>query len=178
MTDLLKKPGVNFFLIGFMGSGKTHWGKIWALKNQLEFLDLDHLVEEKEGKTIAEIFETSGEDHFRKIEAAALKSCAGLQNTIIACGGGTPCFFDNMQWMNANGTTTYIDCTPAEILQRILPEKDQRPLLKKLNESELFSFIEKKLEERVPVYTQAKITVMSDELTENSFAGIISPIIA
>jgi shikimate kinase len=171
-------PGGNFFLIGFMGSGKTHWGNKWAAANQLSFVDLDEIIEEKAKKNIAEIFETRGEGYFREIEAEALRTCAGLQNTIVACGGGTPCFFENMPWMNDHGITIYIACAPAEILQRVLSEQEKRPLLKKLNQAELLFFIEQKLTERVPFYTQAKLTLQSSQLTENSFTGIISSIIS
>lgn len=166
----------NLFLIGFMGSGKSHWGKIWAEANQLAFLDLDTVIEENADKTVADIFELNGEDHFRILEADALRDCADLQNTIIACGGGTPCFHENMQWMNEHGTTIYIACTSSEILARVLLEKEKRPLLKKLNQAELLFFIEQKVKERVPFYTQARLTVQSGLLTDASFPEIISTI--
>jgi shikimate kinase len=166
----------NYFLIGFMGSGKSHWGKIWAEANQLSFVDLDAVIEEKAGKTVAAIFELNGEDHFRGLEAEALRACADLQNTIVACGGGTPCFHENMQWMNEHGATIYIACTATEILARVLQEKEKRPLLKKLNQAELLFFIEQKVKEREPFYTQANVTVQSGLLTENSFPEIISTI--
>ena len=179
MTDIVSSnnavpaaPGI-FFLIGFMGSGKSHWGKIWAEAEQYSFVDLDELIEQKEGKSIAGIFEYKGEDYFRKIEAAALRDCEGLQNTIIACGGGTPCFYDNMQWMNAQGTTIYIACTIAEILERVLADKEKRPLLKKRSDAELLFFIEQKLNERLPFYSLAQATVQSALLNASSFPGII-----
>ncbi len=181
MTDLnignlATKNNQLFFLIGFMGSGKTHWGKLWAATIKWSFVDLDELIEKKEGKTVADIFETRGEAYFRKIEGEALKTCAGLKNTIVACGGGTPCFSDNMQWMNAQGTTIYITCTIAEIMERVLAEKEKRPLLKKINPGELSFFVEQKLKEREPYYKQAMVKVQSGLLTECSFAGIISSI--
>ncbi len=171
----LKAKG-NFFLIGFMGSGKSHWGKIWSEANQFSFVDLDAVIEEKAGKTVAAIFELNGEDYFRGLETDALRTCAHLQNTIVACGGGTPCFNENMQWMNENGTTIYITCTSNEILARVLLEKEKRPLLKKLNQAELLFFIEQKVKEREPFYTQANLTVQSCLLTESSFPEIISTI--
>jgi shikimate kinase len=167
-----------YFLTGFMGSGKSHWGKIWAAGNQLSFLDLDEVIEAGEGATIAAIFETKGEDYFRNIEAAALRSCAGLENTIIACGGGTPCFHDNMRWMNAHGTTIYIACTSEEILDRVFLEKEKRPLLKKLSKAELLFFIEQKVKERESFYTKARYTVQSGVLTQYSFPEIISTILS
>ena len=168
--------GSNYFLIGFMGSGKSHWGRLWASANQLTFIDLDEVIEKNEQKSIAEIFDTNGEDYFRKLEAIALRKCGHLQNTLIACGGGTPCFFENMQWMNEHGITIYISSKPIEILDRVLAEKEKRPLLKKLNQAELLFYIEKKLKEREPFYSQAKVTVQSVGLNEDSFLSIVSSI--
>jgi shikimate kinase len=84
--------GGNIFLLGFMGSGKTHWGKKWAAVNGLHFIDLDEVIERKAQMTISKIFEASGEEHFRTLEAEALRECAGSRNTIIACGGRYPLF--------------------------------------------------------------------------------------
>ncbi|HEX2683637.1 MAG TPA: shikimate kinase, partial [Ferruginibacter sp.] len=98
----------KIFLVGFMGSGKTYWGRIWAQAYQLAFYDLDEVIEQDQGKTVAEIFKTYGEDRFRQIEAGTLRSFSEKNNCIVACGGGTPCFHDNMQWMNEQGTTVYL----------------------------------------------------------------------
>lgn len=169
-----QSSGNNIFLIGFMGSGKTHWGKIWAAANNFSFIDLDELIENAEGKTVAEIFEQHSEEYFRLLETKMLRRLINKQNTIIACGGGTPCFHDNMQWMNDQGTTVYISSTPNDILKRVLTEQDKRPLLKKLNQAELLFFIEQKLKEREPFYTQAKIILDDASIDENSFAQISS----
>jgi len=136
--------------------------------------DLDDEVEREANQTISEIFENSGEGRFRELETKALKSCAYLQNTIVACGGGTPCFFDNMQWMNEHGVTIYIEATPEEILNRLVSEQDKRPLVKKLNKIELLVFIEEKIKERAHVYLRAKRVLQAAQLTENSFKEIIS----
>jgi shikimate kinase len=168
--------GENVFLVGFMGSGKTHWGKIWAVNTMRSFIDLDEVIEKMAGKSIADIFEIKGEDYFRKLEADALRSCATVSNSIIACGGGTPCFYDNMKWMNEYGITIYLTCTPSEVLKRVELEQEKRPLVKKLNRAELLFFIEQKLKEREPVYTQAKFSVSSNQLTLDSFPGIINAI--
>lgn len=170
----MTKASVNspLFLIGFMGSGKTYWGNIWARQAGLDLYDLDEVIEKKEGKTIAAIFEKDGEDHFRKIETIALKEFAEKQNCIIACGGGTACFHDNMQWMNENGTTIYLSATPSYILSRVKEEKDKRPLINKHNEAELLFFIEQKLKEREPFYKQAKIILSVSELNENSLSTL------
>src|SRR5215204_3433376 len=120
--------GLNIFLLGFMGSGKTHWGRIWAETYELNFIDLDELIEKEQGTSVAHIFDTLGEEHFRLLERDALRSCEGLKNTIVACGGGTPCFFDNMAWMLAQGVTIYLGCEPSEILRRVSLEQEKRPL--------------------------------------------------
>ncbi len=162
-------PGGLVFLIGFMGSGKTHWGKIWAAKNGLNFYDLDEVIETKEGKTIATIFETKGEGYFRKIETAALHTLSEKQNCIIACGGGAACFNDNMQWMNENGTTVYLSATPQYIFNHVIDGQLKRPLIKKLNKAELLFFIEQKLKEREPFYKQAKIILQVNDINDDSF---------
>lgn len=167
-----RSSGGKIFLIGFMGSGKTYWGKIWAQQSGLAFYDLDEVIEKEQGKTIAAIFEKDGEDHFRKIETIALHSFAETENCIIACGGGTACFNDNMQWMNDNGRTIYLSATPQYIFDRVLDDKEKRPLIKKHNEAELFFFIEQKLKEREPFYNQAKIILPVNELNENSLQTI------
>jgi shikimate kinase len=150
---------MKIFLIGFMGSGKTHWGKLWAVKSGMQFVDLDEVIEQQEKKTITEIFEQNGEAYFRDAETETLKTFSRRSNCIIACGGGTPCFNNNMKWMNENGTTVYLSATPNDILKRVITEQDKRPLIKDFSPGELTSFIELKLKEREPFYMQAKITL-------------------
>lgn len=164
--------GVKIFLIGFMGSGKTYWGKIWAQKKGLDFYDLDEIIESKEGRSIAAIFEKEGEVYFRKKETEALHTLLEKNNCIIACGGGAACFNDNMQLMNENGITVYLSATPAYILSRVKEEKEKRPLINKLNEAELLFFIEQKLKEREPFYNQAQIILPVTELKEDSLSTL------
>lgn len=161
---------MKVFLVGFMGSGKTHWGSVWAKKDDLPFFDLDAIVEEQEKKTIAGIFELHGEGHFRDKETVALKAFAAISDGIVACGGGTPCFHDNMKWMNEHGTTVYLQSTAQDIFNRVLEEQDSRPLIKKLNEAELHFFIEQKLKERKPFYEMADIILNSKKLDELTFS--------
>jgi shikimate kinase len=163
---------MKIFLIGFMGSGKTHWGQIWAKDLNIDFFDLDKQIEGTEQKTVADIFEKKGEAYFREKEAAALRLFAQKDNCIIACGGGTPCFDDNMQWMNEQGTTIYLQANPKDILQRVLEEQDKRPLIKNLNEAELLFFIQKKLKEREPFYTQAKIILQTNVLFQHTLSTL------
>lgn len=165
---------MRIFLIGFMGSGKSYWGKLWAAANNLAFYDLDEVIEEEEQKSVLDIFEKKGEDYFRVKESTNLRTMSALDNCIIACGGGTACFYDNMDWMNENGFTIYLSATPNQLLETIMLEKDKRPLLKKINEAELLFFISQKLDERIPFYRQAKLTLHVEDLNEQSLKEIAS----
>ena len=156
-----------------MGSGKTYWGKIWAQKKGLDFYDLDEIIEEKEGRSIATIFEKEGEVYFRKTETEALHTFSEKDNCIIACGGGAACFNDNIRWMNENGTTVYLAASPQYILSRVKEEeKGKRPLINKLNEAELLFFIEQKLKERELFYKQAKIILSVANVNDDSISII------
>lgn len=157
-----------------MGSGKTHWGRIWAQQYGMEFFDLDEMIEQQEQKTVDAIFEQEGEDHFRKTESALLRTLFKKDHCIIAGGGGTPCFHNNMQWMNSNGTTIYLQATPEQLVERIEKEKDKRPLLKKLNQADLLSFIDDKLTEREPFYNSSQIIIPVDKLNTESLEKILN----
>lgn len=143
---------MRIYLIGFMGCGKTYVGKRLAKQMGMSFIDLDKYLEIKENRTIKTIFEEEGEDYFRQKEKACLREMAQFENTIIATGGGAPCFFDNGEWMKGDGITVYLQ-TPIEVIIKNLERQiDKRPLLKGLNEKELKIFIEKKLAEREVFY--------------------------
>jgi shikimate kinase len=164
--------GSKIFLIGFMGSGKTHWGRIWSQQYALGFFDLDEVIEQEQKRTIAEIFEKDGEAYFRDLETKALKTISKNNNCIIACGGGAPCFNNNLHWMNENGVSVYLSASAKYLYNRVIEEKDKRPVLKKISKSGLLLFIEKKLNEREPVYKQAHLILDAAELTAASFERI------
>lgn len=164
---------MQLFLIGFMGSGKTYWGKLWARQTGMAFYDLDEVIEQQEGTSIAELFETHGEAWFRQKETETLYQFAGKDNCIIACGGGTPCFNGNMQWMNAQGNTVYLLATTEQIVQRLQSETDKRPLVKGLQYAELYNFVEQKLYERTPIYNQAKNILPVAAITVNTITALI-----
>ncbi len=164
---------MRIFLLGFMGTGKSHWGQLWSLAHNVKFVDLDKEIEKESGLSVADIFEKKGEAYFRRAEAAALRSMITYENCIIACGGGAPCFMHNMNWMNDHGRTIFLSAKPAYLFQNIEKEKGKRPLLKDLNEAEMLFFIEQKLKERMPFYSQATVTVNAEELTEGSFEDIV-----
>ena len=155
----------GIFLIGFMGSGKTFWGSKWSQQYSFDFFDLDAVIEAEQKRTIASIFEKDGEPFFRETETAALQSFAQKENCIIACGGGTACFNDNMAWMNEHGLTVYLSASPQYIFDRVMDEQDKRPLINKLNKAELLFFIEQKLKERDFFYNQAQVILPVQQLT-------------
>lgn len=165
---------MKLFLLGFMGSGKSHWGRIWARIAGMPFYDLDEMIEKSEQLSIAGIFEEKGESRFRELEYAALRNFEVQHSGIIACGGGTPCFGENLSWMNANGITVYLEATPNQIHQRVLEEMTKRPLLKDVNPAELLFFIEQKLKEREPYYRRSQVTLNVSELNNNSILEIMS----
>lgn len=161
----MSKP---FFIIGFMGSGKTHWGKIWASKLNLPFYDLDEEVEKKFKMPVKEIFHRYGEAAFREEEAAQLHRFLSKDRFLLSCGGGAPCFYNNMQQMKSAGIVVYLQASAEAILERVEPEIEKRPLLKNLGKEERFSFIQRKLLEREPVYELAHVTLKVENLSENS----------
>jgi shikimate kinase len=167
---------MKIFLLGFMGSGKTHWGRIWSAAYQFSFVDLDHVIEKEKGKTIAKIFEEHGEDYFRKLETETLHSFHEHQNAIISCGGGTPCFNNNMQWMNEYGVTVYLKSTPKQLAMRLNNEQHKRPLLQNVDEHQLEDFIKEKLLQREPFYSEAQIILEAEEITKETFQRLLSTI--
>lgn len=164
---------MKIFLIGFMGCGKSTMGKKLAVKLGYEFIDLDHQIESSIGTTIAQYFSVHGEAAFRKLESEALKTFDYPSNAVIATGGGTPCFFDNMEWMNANGLSVYIEMPAAALARRLEGGKEKRPLLRDLNEKEMITFIENKLTEREVFYKRALVTVNGITLTADAMRAII-----
>lgn len=165
----------RIFLIGFMGTGKTHWGSLWAARHRYTFIDLDSEIEKAEQSSVIDIFEKRGEDYFRQKEAIMLRSMDQHEDTIIACGGGTPCFFDNITWMNNNGTTVLLSATSAFILKNILAQNGKRPLVKNLNEAELIFYIEQKLKERAAYYELAHVKLTAESITDTSIDQYIIP---
>lgn len=147
----------RIYIIGFMGSGKTTTGKKLAASLQWAFVDLDRKIEESSGKTISEIFSESGEEYFRKIENDQLQKLDIEEDTVISVGGGTPCFSDNMHFMNKTGIVVYLRMTPGQLESRLSPEPDRRPLLSDINENDRYRYISEKLSEREIYYNMAAV---------------------
>lgn len=146
---------MTLFLVGFMGSGKTTIGKKLAAKLGYGFIDLDAAIEHAEGMYIRDIIGAKGEPYFREVESKTLKQLE-LTDKVISTGGGTPCFFDNMEWMKANGKVVYVELDEAALFSRLKTTNlEHRPLLKGLNDEGLKEFIHTKLDERKEYYLQA-----------------------
>jgi len=156
----------KIFLIGMMGSGKSYWIQKMTKWNKCVGYDLDALIEMNEEKTIAEIFNEDGEDYFRKVEAKILRWFKEKKKFIIATGGGTPCFQENMHWMKKEGIVIWLDESVEVLVKRLSSEKQQRPLIAKLSDAEIAAYIEDKLVERHSFYSQANYRLTSDQINE------------
>jgi len=149
---------MRIFLIGFMGSGKTTYGRELAERSGKVFIDLDEVIEAEAGKKIPEIFATEGEERFRVLEHEALRRIlAATDEAVIAVGGGTPCYFNNMDLMNDAGTTVYLKHPPEALADYLEEEPGKRPLIAGMDKEELRTYIAGKLKEREPYYRQARI---------------------
>jgi len=162
------------FFTGFMGCGKTTWSRKLAAHLGYDFIDLDHLLEEQAGMTIAEYFASYGEEAFRILESEVLKQTAYSNNTVISTGGGLPCFFDNMNWMNAHGKTVYIKLSPKTLVDRLEKGKAKRPLLRDKHGDELLAFITEKLAEREDYYLQADYIADGISLSVEGLEALIN----
>jgi len=146
---------MKYFLVGFMGSGKSFVGEQLSKHLQLKFVDLDHHIEISENCSITDIFEKNGEKYFRKLEIEYFNQIIKHDDIIISTGGGTVIHNDIMNLINRNGTSFFLQCKTNIIFERIKKSKNIRPLLKKLNDSQILNFIEKKLSERTFYYEQS-----------------------
>ena len=148
---------MKYFIVGYMASGKSTFGKELAKDKGLPFLDLDESVEFREGRSISEIFAKEGEEYFRKREREILHEiCNGADEFVLATGGGTPCFFDNMDYMNQAGTTVFLNTSPLVIVDRLKRQRADRPLLAMYSDDELEFFVREHLESRLSFYLKAK----------------------
>lgn len=146
----------RIILIGYMGAGKTTIGKDLAKALGLPFYDLDWYIETRMRKKVSEIFAERGEEGFRKIEYNMLHEVAEFEDVVISCGGGTPCFFDNIDYMNAQGDVVYLKGTPEILYQHLQMGKGVRPLLAGKSKEELLDFITEQLAYREQFYMKAK----------------------
>ncbi|MET3880111.1 MULTISPECIES: shikimate kinase [Chitinophaga] len=160
---------MKIYLLGFMGAGKSYWGKQLADHWQLPYYDLDEVIVEAEEMAIADIFATKGEDYFREKESQLLRELSKQDNFLISCGGGTPCFQENMDFMNEHGTTVWINPSVETMVERLQRKKSKRPLIADLEDEDLVGFVEKKMAERLPFYQQSRHIITSDNISLDTF---------
>jgi shikimate kinase len=157
---------MKIFLIGFMGSGKTHWGKLLSAKLQLPFHDLDSLIVARENKSISELFAEKGEEYFRYLEKETLEEVTNDEDSfILSCGGGTPCFFNNIEFMKKSGKVLWLNTSVDVLKDRLLKERVSRPLIRDISDEELRRYIVRKLIERKMYYEQADAMVNEESVT-------------
>jgi shikimate kinase len=151
----------NIFLIGMPSSGKSTLGRQLAKQLNFQFVDMDDLIVNQELSSVFEIFKYKGEDYFRQVESKILKSVKPNQKLIIATGGGVPCFFDNMDFIKANGISIFLNVPPEDLLKRIQKsEGNNRPLIDKRKTDEiLLDELKKRYESRLQFYQQADIQI-------------------
>ncbi|TKK67745.1 shikimate kinase [Ilyomonas limi] len=169
-----KHGGTKIFLIGIMGSGKTHWAQRLADQLNMDWIDLDQQIEKATDMPVHDIFATEGEEYFRLKERDTLRQFAGIENIIISTGGGTPCFHNNMEWMNDNGITIWLNVNSATLAERLKRKKYKRPLISHLNDEEMQDFIQAKIKEREPYYAQAKHHISGSQITIEDFTKILT----
>lgn len=164
---------MKYFLIGYMGSGKTTVGKELARILNLPFFDTDEIIERLHNKSIADIFVSLGEKTFREIEQSTLENIVeNYPNGVFSTGGGMPCYGQNMKLMNQHGTSVFINCGVKLLTERLSKSRD-RPLVQGKSEKELLSFIKSHIAERKPFYNQAAIKVMGHHRPNNIARRII-----
>ncbi len=139
-----------------MGAGKTTVGLALAKRLGLQFYDLDWYIESRRMQKIPQIFEQKGEEGFRRIEQSMLHEVAEFEDIVLSCGGGTPCFFDNIDYLNRQGQTVYLQCSTDVLCQHLRMGHTERPLLKGKTPEQLHDFIGRQLAEREAYYLRAQ----------------------
>ncbi len=164
VDSFIMKP---IFLIGYMGAGKSVVGRALARGYGLEHIDLDWRIEQRFRQKIVDMFAEIGEEGFRRRERNMLHEVMGMENVVVSLGGGTPCFFDNMEQMNAEGHTIYLQCSPSILVERIMRSQNKRPIVANKTQEELTQFVVEHLAEREKFYMQAQEVWSADELDLN-----------
>ena len=139
---------MRIYILGFMGAGKSSYAQRLATHLSYHFIDLDSEIENSEKQSVSEVWQTKGEKYFRKIEQTVLKKTALHPDTVVACGGGTPVFSDNMEFMNRQGITIYLKPGKQLVLNRLKNNRQQRPLISDMNDMEIEKFMDRHLKKR------------------------------
>lgn len=164
---------MRIYLIGYMGSGKSSNGKKIANKLGFDFYDLDEIFETKYQLSINDFFDKYGENLFRKLESEILESTLEFDNCVISTGGGTACFNNNINFMNQNGVSIYLELSPKSLYMRLITSKKKRPLILNYHKDELLIEIEKQLKQREPFYKQSHYTVKGENLDVDGIVKLL-----
>ncbi len=155
---------MTLFIIGYMASGKTTFGRALARQTGLQHIDLDFYIEQRFHATVKEIFAKKGEAEFRRIESAMLREVGEMNDVVVSCGGGTPCFGDNLDYMNEHGLTVCLQASDDVIADRIIQAGDKRPLMAGKSREEILRTIREHMETRRPFYDRAKLIISGNQL--------------
>ncbi len=161
---------MKIFLTGLMGVGKTTIGKKVAASLQLPFIDLDRYIEQQKNMSVPDLFAYFGENYFRQTEQECLQQIIQQDSFVLACGGGTPCFYENMNLMNANGVTVFLEASPAFIASRVKQSKTVRPLFKNATDESRLKIVQALSSEREQFYSKAKYTLNVEKLSTEEVA--------
>ncbi|NCU32781.1 MAG: shikimate kinase [Candidatus Moranbacteria bacterium] len=165
---------MRIYLVGFMGSGKTTVGRVLSRRLGFDFLDTDKEVEKLAGMSLRNLFKTSGETAFRELEQQVLHTTSKLEKTVISTGGGTPCFYDNMDFIKQNGVSIYLMMQPASIVNRLENSKNPRPLVHGLSSSELQAYVETELEKRKKFYSTADYVIKAESVSIDQIISFLN----
>lgn len=155
---------MTIFIIGYMASGKTTFGKALARKTGMQHVDLDFYIEQRFHSTVREIFAAKGEAEFRRIESAMLREVGEMEDTVVSCGGGTPCIGDNIEYMNSRGVTVCLRASDEVIADRVIKAGNKRPLMAGKTREEVLKTLRSHMEVRAPYYDKAQIIISGDSL--------------
>ena len=153
----------RIYIVGYMGAGKTTAARRLAQCLGWEVVDTDALFEEKYKISVNDFFNKYDEPLYRKLESEVLKSTESLENVVVSTGGGTACYFDNMEWMNQHGLTVFLRISPKAAVDRVIHSRHKRPLVEGKSEEELIEFVNSHYASRLPFYELAQITVKSED---------------
>ncbi|QIA07033.1 shikimate kinase [Draconibacterium halophilum] len=165
---------MRVYLIGYMGCGKSRLGRLLSEHMGVQFVDMDDYIEERNCKTVPQLFADHGEEGFRERERKALEELAEFTDVIVATGGGAPCFFDNIDLMNKTGKTIFLNIDPAILADRLMNSKTERPLIKGKSREELVAFIDETLKKRKQFYSQAQFEITELDLSLDRIQEMIS----
>lgn len=164
---------MKIFLVGYMASGKSTLGRKLAGRMNMGFLDTDEWITQRSGKSIRLIFEEHGESAFREWEAQALQAISTMDDIVVATGGGLPCFNHAMDQLNSTGITLYLKAAPDLLVERIVAEKENRPLVLGIANEKLSEWVAAQLAERSAFYEKAKLTVPAESISVEELVMLI-----